>query len=464
MKKSLLMVTCISLLSVLVGCEKKENSNSSQSISNSQSSSLSPTIKSEIKTDKDCYELMLNQDEISNTKITYEVFEDHVLIEHPEVIFQIKDPTIISIDESGIITAKKAGKTIVDVTYKNAVKTILIKVYEPISAEQVNRFEEPYVHTYGRVYKSGNSLKLDHVASGLEFSFYGSSLTASSTLTGNAYIRIFVDEDKEGVFKQMPGSVAVNMPLLTDLSEDFHTVRILKSSEIGDGQILLRNFQAKQFFIPDEKPELKLEFIGDSITTGYGALGTKLDSRKVENSDACKSYAYYTVQNMNADFSMIALEGICVNVNMWQPTYKMMEVYKQVSPLNNLEYDFEDEVDAVILNLGTNDAYYINHRVPAYASKFADDYADFLSYIRLKRPNAYIVCMYGNMGKDNVIDNGIKATLEKLNDSKISYYSNLEANKEGASNHPSKENHQKVGLELSTYLDELLCDLNHKVI
>jgi len=110
MKKSLLMVTCISLLSVLVGCEKKENSNSSQSISNSQSSSLSPTIKSEIKTDKDCYELMLNQDEISNTKITYEVFEDHVLIEHPEVIFQIKDPTIISIDESGIITAKRQEK------------------------------------------------------------------------------------------------------------------------------------------------------------------------------------------------------------------------------------------------------------------------------------------------------------------------------------------------------------------
>ena len=128
MKKSLLMVTCISLLSVLVGCEKKENSNSSQSISNSQSSSLSPTIKSEIKTDKDCYELMLNQDEISNTKITYEVFEDHVLIEHPEVIFQIKDPTIISIDESGIITAKKAGKTIVDVTYKNAMTFTLVYI------------------------------------------------------------------------------------------------------------------------------------------------------------------------------------------------------------------------------------------------------------------------------------------------------------------------------------------------
>lgn len=462
MKKNLLIVACVSLLSVLVGCKSKANSKSSQSYSNSINTSQIPTIKSEIKTDKDCYELMLNQEELSNAKITYKVYEEDVLVEHPEVLFQVKDSTIIEINQKGLITAKKAGHTIVDLSYKNAIKTILVKVYEPISAEQVNRFEEPYVHTFGRVYKSGNSLKLDHVASGLEFSFYGSSLTLSSTLTGDAYIRIFVDDDKEGIFKQMPSSVAVNIPLLSNLSEDFHIVRILKSSEIGDGQILLRNLQAKQFFIPDEKRELKLEFIGDSITTGYGALGTKFDSRKVENSDACKSFAYYTAQNLNADFSMIALEGICVNVNMWQPTYKMMEVYKQVSPFNKLEYNFEDKVDAVILNLGTNDAYYINHKVPAYGSKFTDDYADFLNYIRLKRPNANVICMYGNMGKDNVVDKGIKAAIEKLNDTKIFYYSNLEANKEGASGHPSKENHQKVGLELSEYLAEILRDSGHQ--
>lgn len=111
--------------------------------------------------------------------------------------------------------------------------------------------------------------------------------------------------------------------------------------------------------------------------------------------------------------------------------------------------------DAVILGLGTNDAAYLE-RHPEYAKQFSSDYADFLRYVRQKRPNAYIVCVYGMMGRNVQIDAGIMQAIENLNDEKISYLSTFEKNNVGADGHPSFVAQKEYSEILSEYLTSLL--------
>lgn len=144
-----------------------------------------------------------------------------------------------------------------------------------------------------------------------------------------------------------------------------------------------------------------------------------------------------------------------------------LRIYRRRRILRSADSDFTNSIltekilqrgdspDAVILGLGTNDAAYLE-RHPEYAKQFSSDYADFLRYVRQKRPNAYIVCVYGMMGRNVQIDAGIMQAIENLNDEKISYLSTFEKNNAGADGHPSFVAQKEYSEILSEYLTSLL--------
>ena len=89
-----------------------------------------------------------------------------------------------------------------------------------------------------------------------------------------------------------------------------------------------------------------------------------------------------------------------------------------------------------VINLGTNDQAYLQQN-SGYAQQFPVDYKDFLTFVREKNPDAYIICLYGMMGKNSTIDNGIKTALNEMNDSKIVYNPfAFEADQNAANGHP----------------------------
>ena len=328
-----------------------------------------------------------------------------------------------------------------------------MKEYRTITEEQVNTFSEDYVNLFGRNEITSGILNLDNVASGLEFAFYGSGVKAEISVDAEVYYTLYLDGEEEG--KRYPASPDRTEYVLADgLPEGAHTVRLLKSSELFDGRIRIRRlFGAEKFLAVGPKPALFIEFIGDSITCGYGALGT--GARTVENSDACSSFAVLTAQALKARFSCVALQGICVKAERWIPD-KMCEMYRYTSMLTRKEYDFSDSPDVVVLGLGTNDSQYITVLDASYAERFPEDYAEFLRDIRLKRPNAHIVCVYGMMGKVAAVDEGIKRAIGELNDGKIHYLSSFEADTAGANGHPSRAGHEKFAAILSEYIRGLL--------
>ena len=442
-KKLLSILVCVVMLLFASSCNQGLNSGNQSN----QETQITESVV--LNTNK--YTIFL-QDTDAMQKISATIYEGEELIENANVTYEVGNPDVADVSEKGIITAKSVGLAEVKVKYKRASAIAEVRVIDKTKAVEVNTFDERYVNLYGRTYVEDRKLCLDHVASGIEVAIDGTTLTAKIEATANVYLCVYVDDAEEYQRILIFGG-AKTYTLVSGLQKGFHTIRLIKSSEVYDGQIRIGSLLSEGFYTAPEKSNFRIEFVGDSITAGYGALGATGAPRTVENSDACSSYAYYTAQKLGVDYSMVAIQGICVKANMWLQDC-MSDIYKLLSPLNPIPYDFADKADVVVVNLGTNDAGYITSKDFSYSEQFPQDYLALLQYIRTKNPNAYILCLYGFMGKQDSVDDGIKKVVEEFNDEKTVYLtSGFFQNGLGANGHPSWYAQQEWGELLAEYIE-----------
>ena len=444
------LLGCTMLLGV-GACNGAKDASGNSNADPQYSQSTDEKVTEKILLNKKSFTLFLKETE-QDAQLTPIVYEGGVQVEEVPITYVVENPAIADVNAEGKIIPKGAGRTKVTAVYKNAKTSAEVIVIDEATEAQVNTFDEQYVNTYGRTYLKGDKLCLDYVGAGVGVAFNGDSLTANLEVNAVLYLCVYVDGAEEYTRIQLTPKQK-EYTLASNLEEGFHTVRIVKSSEVYDGQICLNSFSAKGFYTAPEKSSIRIEFIGDSITAGYGALGAPGAARSVENSDACSSYAYYAAQKLNVDYSMVAIQGICVKQNMWL-TESMDDVYKLLSPLNRMEYDFADGADIVVLNLGTNDGSYITSKDFDYSERFPEEYLAFLRYIREKNPDAHVLCLYGFMGKQSSVDKGIDQAIAMMNDEKVVRVKDgFIANNLGANGHPSQEAQMEWGHTLADYIE-----------
>ena len=444
MKRLISILVCIVM--ALCVCSCNQNNSANTSTSDSMKEEISEKVVLETKQ----YTIFLAETDAVQ-KISATVYENEEVVENAEVVYEADNTAVAEVQEDGRIIAKGAGLTEVKVTYKRASATAEVRVIDEATTEEVNTFDEKFVNLYGRTYKREDALHLDHAASGIEVAINGTTLRAEMEVSANVYLCVYVDglENRERI-SLTPSQTTYT--LASGLERGFHTIRLVKSSEIYDGQINIVSLRSEGFYTAPEKSNFRIEFVGDSITAGYGSLGATGAARTVENSDACSSYAYYTAQKLGVDYSVVAIQGICVKAHMWLQE-SMNDVYKILSPFTRTPYSFEDKADVVVVNLGTNDAEYIKSKDGTYCQQFPQDYLALLQYIRGKNPNAYIVCLYGFMGKQSSIEDGIKQAVKNCNDKKVVYLENgFVAEGLGANSHPSKHAQNEWAEILADYI------------
>jgi lysophospholipase L1-like esterase len=137
-----------------------------------------------------------------------------------------------------------------------------------------------------------------------------------------------------------------------------------------------------------------IEVIGDSITCGYGDLGTMAD---LNDSDCFHleshfdSYEAVAARALGAEVSTIAASGRGIVRNYAGDTGGTLPmIYAQT--LTNLtlpRWDFHVEPQAVVINLGTND---ISNGKGDPGMPFEDIYGALLATIRAEYPHTFIVC------------------------------------------------------------------------
>lgn len=235
--------------------------------------------------------------------------------------------------------------------------------------------EVPQMKVHGRTTKCREPLTLFWTASGFECNVTGSEFWVEIEVTYDVYEPWFsYTINGDWVGRQMLQKGRYWVPLFRGMSpESVKNVRFYKDlqamSDDGSSYIHIHAFRHDGAFLPVADKALKIEFIGDSITSGEGLIGAKQEVDWIPMFfSAVKSYAYQTARILDAEYRVYSQSGWGVH-NTWDnnPGGALPKYYRQIcgvmpGPENerlggNQQHEFADwQPDFVIVNLGTNDA------------------------------------------------------------------------------------------------------------
>ena len=315
-------------------------------------------------------------------------------------------------------------------------------------------------------------IALDYSASSVTFYAYceGSvEMTFYSKNTGvggnKLYLSVYVDDVQQGLYRsdfRLSGSKETTLVIAENLPRSFHKFVIEKQSEAERGAIYVEEMKISgELWDKPSDNSLFIEFIGDSITTGYGNLWPDLsdgengaNAANNEYVDGTRTYAVLAAKALGADYSVVAQQGIGCVIG-WYP-HTMTETYAMrcYQCSRKEAWDFPRKADVVVINLGTNDIAF--HYSGACDRKMLEDgFRNFLRLVREKNPDSLIVWAYGMM--DTSAASMIQAAVEDVGGSgKGFYFVLLSPNGEGGNGHPTLAAHQQNAKTLENYLRTLL--------
>lgn len=357
------------------------------------------------------------------------------------------------------------------------------------------------MHWFGRTLDSDNVRYFDYSASGFEFAFKGTKAVCTFSSDPDSWqddtkgwLGVYISE-LNGKESKEPLDFWKNFPerpdrriLLNQKKADYTLfesdraktvhVRVIKLSEAAfayagfcglkvDGQLIENSAGNKKNF---RKP--KIQFIGDSITCGYGIDGVfEKDEFTTEQERADKSFAFLTAKALDAEFQMISWSGIgiisCyvdVDQNCPRTEILMPLLYPYTDKSLSLRLKAEPEIwpagrfspDIVVINLGTNDASYTRQKEERI-SAFITCYRQLLENVHRDSPSASIIACLGVMGQDlcGAVEDAVsffKNDFPKADVSVLKFDVQDEKDGIGTDWHPSARTHQKLAQKLVEHI------------
>ncbi len=226
----------------------------------------------------------------------------------------------------------------------------------------------------------------------------GTGLSADLSLTTSTEPYLFkavVDGAPQPAFTVAPGAAPATYQLATGLPAGTHTVELYRQTEGPEGDATLTGLTVEggTLLEPPAGPARLIEVIGDSITCGYGALGTLNDSDCYPTESSWDAYGSVAARALGAEVSTIAASGRGVVRNYGGDTTGTMPMLYPLTLANHgTLWDFHVEPQAVVINLGTND---ISNSKGDPGQAFQDAYLGLIQTVRGNYPHAYIVCIIG---------------------------------------------------------------------
>ena len=314
----------------------------------------------------------------------------------------------------------------------------------------------------GRNTVASNGIICDHSASGIEFSAYiegevklsasvSMRVTPAGAYEANTYYTVYIDGIRQEKRFNVPSGEATI--IIANFEEGgVHNIRILKQTESQNSLSILKSLEFTGYFeeAPAEK-ELLIEFIGDSITSGYGNLciNGATNPGNALNQDATQTYAYMTAEKLGADHSLVSYSGIGV-AKGW-PDFLMEEFFAADSYCRNTSSAYEKSFtpDIVVINLGTND-----HNKGASATTFMNKAKGLISLVReTYGDDVKIVWVYNMMG-DSMQVFATKAINSLGGKENGLYICGLPREQKGGGGHPSVAGHIAAADVLTQFIED----------
>jgi lysophospholipase L1-like esterase len=247
--------------------------------------------------------------------------------------------------------------------------------------------------------------KFSYTGSSIRFRFEGKKcivkISNIGSGMGNNYYAIIVDDS----LRNYTVSSATTKLIIENLKDGIHEVAIIKKTEslVGEGIFYGIELEEGKRILPSLiKYTRKIEFIGNSITCGYGNEGRDQNCKfSPETENGYMSYASITARKFNSECMIVAYSGRGVYRNYDGATTNTLPlIYDRIFPdkvdspkWNTKKY----QPDLVVINLGTND---FAKGIPDSAA-FVKTYIDFLKQLRSYYPTATLLCITGPMMSDS---------------------------------------------------------------
>ena len=264
------------------------------------------------------------------------------------------------------------------------------------------------VRWVGRVDVSDvSAIKFAWSGAGFVGTFTGPTVSAKLRTEGGGEIYFQPVVDGKPGTRFSVTSTEKTYDLASNLGDGAHEVALYRETEgKGFGYSVFSGFAAG---VPGAPPAFSgrlIEVIGDSISAGFGNLGSEQHPNsgqdpsggcvfETKTESAYFAYAHVAARAVGADASVLAGSGWGIysdhegNTSNVMPALFSNTVGEQKAPA----WPFAAQPQAVVINLGTNDSSAHN----LTADKFKPAYAAFLSTVRDKYPDALILCAVGSM-------------------------------------------------------------------
>lgn len=201
---------------------------------------------------------------------------------------------------------------------------------------------------------------------------------------------------------------------------------------------------------PPPKP-LCLEFIGDSLTSGEGIAGAPEEIDWISPFfSASRSWARRTADLLQADFHAVSQSGwgVCSG---WDGdmSHAIPPWYEKTRPLRNWE------PDAIVVNLGTNDANAIQSGLgPVGPDGFEEGALAFLRQLREAHPAARLVWAYGML--DAPLRPQLERAVGRFGDAWYLPLPAVTAETMGSRQHPGPLCHKEAAQTTAEFLKTIL--------
>ena len=270
--------------------------------------------------------------------------------------------------------------------------------------------------------------------------------------------------------------------LATALPDSRHTVRLMY---IIEGYEMYPEFwgflldEGRSLAEPPALPSRKIEFVGNSITCGYGNEGyDKFEHFEYETENHYYSYASITARSLGAQHWVVARSGIGAYRNYNGPKtgnpesnmpvqyeytgYALHPGFRQEATFLSEKWDFSRyQPDVVCINLGTNDLSTNNYDL----TLLKQGYQKLYQMVREHNPQAKIVLLTGSMlynqeqREAQQLLNEVMNEARQAGDKEVFRFDMTQImSDEGYGNdwHPNIRQDEKMASELTPFLRELM--------
>lgn len=235
----------------------------------------------------------------------------------------------------------------------------------------------------------------------IQFSFRSTQCSVKMSDSGHNYYQVVVDNQPPKVM-----DVKSDTTLVIDdkMGTQIHKVQIYKRTEGGQGMATFKGIilsESGEILPWKDVPARKIEFIGNSITCGYGTEGKSRDERWTPSTENnYQSYAAIIARAFHADYHIVAHSGQGVvrnygdkqKVSASAMPNRFNRVFdEKEQPLWNFRHWIPE---AVVINLGTND-----FSTLPYPDKdvFKKGYENLINEVRKQYGDLPVFCVVGPM-------------------------------------------------------------------